>query len=237
MELEGGRKEGRSTSSLSQRSESSIRGSEEGRSVGEEREEEDIWNEQELSVLDVEGRNEVTEEKAGQRRGSGDSDSSGEGTLTRSRSKTVSVLSDAQPLSPQSKSAKKAKKKRRRSTSVGRHNSVKLKEQPLGPSVDSEEAARIAEEDLWLTWSTLMKTWEESSKKSHKLIKQLVRQGIPEHLRGMAWQLLADAHDEKLKDMYPALITVGGCVSHWCWQRAQSAYKCRPPIGQTRPGF
>ena len=33
-------------------------------------------------------------------------------------------------------------------------------------------------------------------------IKELVRRGIPHHFRGIAWQLLCDAHDSKEKSMY-----------------------------------
>ena len=57
-------------------------------------------------------------------------------------------------------------------------------------------------------WSGLLKNWEESVKKSGKIIKQLVRRGIPDPLRGMAWQLLSGPHNEELKKMYPSLITV-----------------------------
>lgn len=70
-----------------------------------------------------------------------------------------------------------------------------------------EEEKERTEEELWQTWSGLMKTWEESAKRQQKLIKQLVRQGIPAHLRGMAWQLLADAYHQELKQQYPLLIT------------------------------
>ena len=71
-----------------------------------------------------------------------------------------------------------------------------------------EEEKERTEEELWHLWSSLMTTWEESFKRQHKLIRQLVRQGIPAHLRGMAWQLLADAHHQELKQQYPRLITV-----------------------------
>lgn len=53
-----------------------------------------------------------------------------------------------------------------------------------------------------------MKNWEESVKKNGKVIKQLVRKGIPDPLRGMAWQLLSGPLNEGLKKMYPSLITV-----------------------------
>ena len=34
------------------------------------------------------------------------------------------------------------------------------------------------------------------------IVKELVRRGIPHHFRGIAWQLLCDAHDSKDKSMY-----------------------------------
>ena len=64
------------------------------------------------------------------------------------------------------------------------------------------------EEELWSQWSQLLKNWEENEKRQAKLIKQLARQGIPEHLRGMAWQLLSNSQNQELKEYYPSLITV-----------------------------
>ena len=57
-------------------------------------------------------------------------------------------------------------------------------------------------------WGSVLKNWEENVKKNNKIIKQLVRKGIPGPLRGMAWQLLSGPHDEALKNMYPSLIIV-----------------------------
>ena len=71
---------------------------------------------------------------------------------------------------------------------------------------------RTEEEELWHTWSGLLRNWEESVKKNMKLIKQLARQGIPDPLRGMAWQLIANSQDASLKEQYPSLITVCVCV-------------------------
>ena len=52
-----------------------------------------------------------------------------------------------------------------------------------------------------------MKNWDDMSKNS-KLVRQLARQGVPEHLRGMAWQVLSDSIIPDLKENYPRLITV-----------------------------
>jgi len=71
-----------------------------------------------------------------------------------------------------------------------------------------EEDLQTSEESRWQQWSQILKNWEELYPKNSKLVKQLVRQGIPEHLRGMAWQLLSDSIDAALKEQYPVLITV-----------------------------
>ena len=57
-------------------------------------------------------------------------------------------------------------------------------------------------------WGIILRDWEENSKKKAKLIRQLVYQGIPEHMRGMAWQCLSGAHNREVRDKYPKLITV-----------------------------
>lgn len=65
-----------------------------------------------------------------------------------------------------------------------------------------------SEETQWLQWSEILKNWEDVFPKNTKVVKQLARQGIPEHLRGMAWQLLSDSINIELKEKYPALIIV-----------------------------
>lgn len=57
-------------------------------------------------------------------------------------------------------------------------------------------------------WGHLMKNWEEISKKNIKTIHTSVRQGIPDPLRAMAWQLLTGPQYLALKEQYPTLITV-----------------------------
>ena len=150
---------------------------------------------------EVAGEDEGTK---GERRGSNDSRSSRDSDQTRLRSQTESALDDMKDTSLDSE--RDSETSRQRSQSVKEDGLVALLE--MTPKSEGGGGERTAEEELWLTWSTLMKSWEESSKKNQKLIKQLVRQGIPEHLRGMAWQLLADSHDPELKDLYPVFITV-----------------------------
>jgi len=102
-------------------------------------------------------------------------------------------------------------KKRDRSQSELTKKSSTLMSEDLSAEVTTggrgEKQEWSSEEDLWQKWSPLLKNWEESERKSQKLIRQLARQGIPAQLRGMAWQLMAGAHDQELKDKYPVLIT------------------------------
>ncbi len=74
-----------------------------------------------------------------------------------------------------------------------------------------EAPEKTAEEELWFKWSELLRNVEDSLKKKAQVIKQLARQGIPDQLRGMAWQLLSGSQDNALKEQYPALITVSVC--------------------------
>lgn len=71
-----------------------------------------------------------------------------------------------------------------------------------------EEVVKEEGEDLWVVWSDILKNWEENFKRNQKQIRQLVRQGIPGPLRGMAWQLMCGPHDHNLRDRYPSLLTV-----------------------------
>lgn len=71
------------------------------------------------------------------------------------------------------------------------------------PTITTSETS---EEELLSVWSNLLKNWEENMKKNSKNVRNLVRRGIPDPLRGMVWQLLAGPHDEELKKKYPLLI-------------------------------
>lgn len=73
------------------------------------------------------------------------------------------------------------------------------------PSQPSPEESEHKEDPLLNTWSELMKNWDE--KRNGKIVRSLVRQGIPDPLRGVAWQLLSKAQDHT-KKLFPTLITV-----------------------------
>ncbi|XP_048377870.1 EVI5-like protein isoform X4 [Stegostoma tigrinum] len=62
------------------------------------------------------------------------------------------------------------------------------------------------EEDTWILWGRLINEWEEVRKKKEKLLRELIRKGIPHHFRGIAWQLLCNATDLPVKNQYSELL-------------------------------
>ncbi|VIO88462.1 cAMP-dependent protein kinase catalytic subunit, putative [Brugia malayi] len=56
--------------------------------------------------------------------------------------------------------------------------------------------------DLWAIWGNLIKNWEVEIRKRPNYIKELVRRGIPQHFRTIAWQLLSDANVSTVHDIY-----------------------------------
>ncbi|VDM20877.1 unnamed protein product, partial [Wuchereria bancrofti] len=56
--------------------------------------------------------------------------------------------------------------------------------------------------DLWAIWGNLIKNWEVEIRKRPNYIKELVRRGIPQHFRTIAWQLLSDANVSTIHDIY-----------------------------------
>ncbi|PAV83562.1 hypothetical protein WR25_10845 [Diploscapter pachys] len=58
------------------------------------------------------------------------------------------------------------------------------------------------EEDLWTVWGELVRNWEVEAKKRWPYIKSLVKRGIPQHFRTIAWQLLANASVSSVHEMY-----------------------------------
>ncbi|XP_078285569.1 EVI5-like protein isoform X3 [Rhinoraja longicauda] len=62
------------------------------------------------------------------------------------------------------------------------------------------------EEDTWILWGRLINEWEEVRKKKEKLLRELIRKGIPHHFRGIVWQLLCNATDMPVKNQYSELL-------------------------------
>jgi len=58
------------------------------------------------------------------------------------------------------------------------------------------------EEDLWTTWGKIINEWDSIGKKKLPGVKELARKGIPHHFRGMAWQVVCDAHNSQEKMKY-----------------------------------
>eukprot|EP00118_Oscarella_pearsei_P023239 m.275037 g.275037 ORF g.275037 m.275037 type:complete len:600 (+) comp40594_c1_seq5:1324-3123(+) len=74
--------------------------------------------------------------------------------------------------------------------------------------VNSDVAAPVAatEEDVYLVWGAVIANWDENIQKRPKYVRQLVREGIPDAVRGLAWQLLSKSFDSPLKETYSDLL-------------------------------
>ena len=130
--------------------------------------------------------------------------------LLSNDAKALTTIPDGSTLSPAT-----SNNKRWSSCSVG-SNSVD------GASADSPETPENYEEvcveaDTYHQWGQLIGNWNDTHKKKPKLVREMVRRGIPNALRGMVWQLLCEARDLPLKDQYPQLIKVTCCILSVCY--------------------
>uniref|UniRef100_A0A8C5I5J2 EVI5-like protein n=1 Tax=Gouania willdenowi TaxID=441366 RepID=A0A8C5I5J2_GOUWI len=62
------------------------------------------------------------------------------------------------------------------------------------------------EEDTWILWGRIVNEWEVWRRKKDKLLKELIRKGIPHHFRAIVWQLLGNATDMPVKNQYSELL-------------------------------
>ncbi|XP_030026753.1 ecotropic viral integration site 5 ortholog isoform X5 [Manduca sexta] len=74
-----------------------------------------------------------------------------------------------------------------------------------------EAEARVSggsngEEDLWSLWGRIVSNWETEWKRRNQFVRDLVRQGVPHHFRGIVWQLLAGVDASPEKKLYASYI-------------------------------
>ncbi|KAI7810917.1 EVI5-like protein isoform X1 [Triplophysa rosa] len=62
------------------------------------------------------------------------------------------------------------------------------------------------EEDTWILWGRIVNEWDEWRRKKDKLLKELIRKGIPHHFRAIVWQLLCNATEMPVKNQYSELL-------------------------------
>lgn len=75
----------------------------------------------------------------------------------------------------------------------------------------SHDEARVGsngEEDLWSLWGRLVSNWETEWRRRNQFVRDLVRQGVPHHFRGIVWQLLAGVDASPDKKLYASYIKV-----------------------------
>ncbi|CAH0716119.1 unnamed protein product, partial [Brenthis ino] len=73
----------------------------------------------------------------------------------------------------------------------------------------SHDEARVGsngEEDLWSLWGRLVSNWETEWRRRNQFVRDLVRQGVPHHFRGIVWQLLAGVDASPDKKLYASYI-------------------------------
>ncbi|XP_038216924.1 ecotropic viral integration site 5 ortholog isoform X2 [Zerene cesonia] len=73
----------------------------------------------------------------------------------------------------------------------------------------SHEDSRVGsngEEDLWGLWGRLVSSWETEWRRRNQFVRDLVRQGVPHHFRGIVWQLLAGVDSSPEKKLYASYI-------------------------------
>ncbi|GFY31270.1 ecotropic viral integration site 5 ortholog [Trichonephila clavipes] len=72
-------------------------------------------------------------------------------------------------------------------------------------SADSKQSANTEEdkeEDVWQVWGSVVNEWETYFKKKNSFVKDLVRRGIPNHIRNIVWQLLCNAQSCPARELY-----------------------------------
>ncbi|KAM4748441.1 EVI5-like protein [Rhinophrynus dorsalis] len=62
------------------------------------------------------------------------------------------------------------------------------------------------DQDSWELWGRIITHWEEWTRRKEKLLKELIRKGIPHHFRAMVWQMLCNASDMPVKKQYADLL-------------------------------
>lgn len=72
----------------------------------------------------------------------------------------------------------------------------------------STSTSSNGEEDLWSVWGRIVNNWETEWKRRNQFVRDLVRQGVPHHFRGIVWQLLAGVDIAPEKKLYASYIKV-----------------------------
>nr|XP_041569806.1 EVI5-like protein [Taeniopygia guttata] len=77
-----------------------------------------------------------------------------------------------------------------------------------GPSSLALSQLGPLEEETWSLWGRIVSNWDEWRKKKEKLLKELIRKGIPQQFRAAGWQRLCGVAELPLKARYPELLWV-----------------------------
>ncbi|KAL2727122.1 ecotropic viral integration site 5 isoform X6 [Vespula squamosa] len=75
-----------------------------------------------------------------------------------------------------------------------------------GDAAPRRHTTADGEENTWSLWGHIVADWDYHWKKRKEFVKELVRQGIPHHFRGIVWQMLSGAHDSPVKKQFAEYI-------------------------------
>ncbi|KAE8751857.1 hypothetical protein FOCC_FOCC001334 [Frankliniella occidentalis] len=70
----------------------------------------------------------------------------------------------------------------------------------------SQDRTEDAEEDAWTIWGRVVSDWDNFFKKKNQYVRDLVRKGIPNKLRGTVWQRLCNAQESPITKQYAEYI-------------------------------
>ncbi|XP_076817156.1 EVI5-like protein isoform X1 [Clavelina lepadiformis] len=77
----------------------------------------------------------------------------------------------------------------------------------------------------WVIWGRIVNDWYEFKKRNGKQLKEMIRCGIPQHFRGLVWQLLCEAHNSPHREKYAEFLK----------QRSPSEKLIKRDIARTYP--
>ncbi|XP_008210149.1 ecotropic viral integration site 5 ortholog isoform X2 [Nasonia vitripennis] len=85
-------------------------------------------------------------------------------------------------------------------------SSAAVAQRPNNATSNNSSNNTDGEENTWTLWGNIVADWDNQWKKRKDFVKELVRQGIPHHFRGIVWQLLCGAHDSPVKKQFAEYI-------------------------------
>lgn len=84
-------------------------------------------------------------------------------------------------------------------------------------------------------WSDVLQKWHLNLSQRPKELSKLVRQGVPEPLRGEVWQLLCEAQEAHLMEQYPVLLSKTASAEQIILRDVHRTYPAHEDFRTTNP--